>query len=91
MGYITGQVDHEKSEGNCELIGVKESVRHLGVGQELYRSAMDRYVGAGIQVMWVCTQGRNVPMQRMVQRNGFITRSCQLYYHKWIEADREAS
>jgi dTDP-4-amino-4,6-dideoxy-D-galactose acyltransferase len=91
LGYITGQVDHEKSEGNCELIGVKESARHLGVGQELYRSGMDRYVGAGIQVMWVCTQGRNVPMQRMVQRNGFITRSCQLYYHKWFEANREAS
>ena len=86
LGYITGQVDQEKGEGIYELTGVKEAARRLGVGQELFRSGLDWYVGAGIQSIWLATQGRNVPTQRMVQRNGFITRSCQLYYHKWFEA-----
>jgi GNAT superfamily N-acetyltransferase len=86
LGYITGQVDHEKGEGIYELTGVKESARRLGVGQELFRSGLDWYVGAGVGYIWVATQGRNVPTQRMIQRNGFITRSCQLYYHKWFEA-----
>ena len=85
VGYITGQVNREKGEGIYELTGVKESARRLGVGQELFRSGLDWYVQAGIQSMWVATQGRNVPTQRMIQRNGFITRSCQLYYHKWFE------
>lgn len=85
LGYITGQVDHERGEGIYELTGVKESARRLGVGQELFRSGLDWYVRVGIQSMWVATQGRNVPTQRMIQRNGFITRSCQLYYHKWFE------
>lgn len=86
LGYITGQVDQEKGEGIYELTGVKESARRLGVGQELFRSGLDWYVDAGIQSIWLATQGRNVPTQRMVQRNGFITRSCQLYYHKWFDA-----
>jgi dTDP-4-amino-4,6-dideoxy-D-galactose acyltransferase len=86
LGYITGQVDHQKGEGIYELTGVKESVRRLGVGQELFRSGLDWYVRAGVEAIWVATQGRNVPTQRMIQRNGFITRACQLYYHKWFEA-----
>lgn len=85
VGYITGQVDRTKSEAMYELTGVKESVRRLGVGQELFRSGLDWYVQQGIAYVWLATQGRNVVTQRMVQRNGFITRACQLYYHKWFD------
>jgi dTDP-4-amino-4,6-dideoxy-D-galactose acyltransferase len=86
VGYITGQMDRVKGEGMYELTGVKESARRLGVGQELFRAGLDWYVQAGVQSVWLATQGRNVPTQRMIQRNGFITRLCQLYYHKWFEA-----
>ena len=86
VGYITGQADRARSEGMYELTGVKESARRLGVGQELFRAGLDWYAQAGIQLVWLATQGRNVPTQRIIQRNGFITRSCQLYYHKWFEA-----
>jgi GNAT superfamily N-acetyltransferase len=85
LGYITGLVDHEKGEGIYELTGVKESARRLGVGQELFRSGLDWYARTGIPSIWVATQGRNIATQRMIQRNGFITRACQLYYHKWFE------
>lgn len=86
LGYITGQIDHQTGEGIYELTGVKESARRFGVGQELFRSGLDWYAQSGIKLIWLATQGRNVPTQRMVQRNGFITRACQLYYHKWFEA-----
>lgn len=84
VGYITGQVDRVKGEAMYELTGVKESARRLGVGQALFRSGLDWYFQQGISYVWLATQGRNVATQRMVQRNGFITRACQLYYHKWF-------
>ncbi|MEW5869941.1 MAG: GNAT family N-acetyltransferase [Chloroflexota bacterium] len=85
VGYITGLIDkNDPTQGQYELTGVRISARKSGVGQELFRSGLDRYVQHGVQRVWLATQGRNVPTQRMVQRNGFITRSCQLYYHKWF-------
>lgn len=84
VGYITGNVDKEGKEGIYELTGVKESARRAGVGQELFRSGLDWYVQKGVEYIWLATQGRNVSTQRMVQRDGFITRSCQIYYHKWF-------
>jgi len=85
VGYITGTIDKETQEGIYELTGVKEDVRKTGIGQELFRSGLDWYVRSGIKSIWVATQGRNIPTQRMIQRNGFISRSCQLYYHKWFD------
>jgi dTDP-4-amino-4,6-dideoxy-D-galactose acyltransferase len=83
VGYITGLVDKDKNEGIYELTGVRDDARRHGVGQELFRSGIDWFVRQGIPYMWLATQGRNVPTQRMVQRDGFVTRACQLYYHKW--------
>lgn len=83
VGYITGLVDRENNQGIYELTGVKETARRLGVGQELFRSGIDWYVRQEIPYMWLATQGRNLSTQRMVQRDGFLTRNCQLYYHKW--------
>jgi hypothetical protein len=34
--------------------------------------------------IWVATQGRNVATRRMIQRHGILTKSCQPYYHKWL-------
>jgi GNAT superfamily N-acetyltransferase len=84
-GYITGLIDKEKDQGIYELTGVDPSVRRSGIGQELFRSGLDWYVQHGIDYLWVATQGRNVTTQRMIQRHGFISKSCQLYYHKWFK------
>jgi dTDP-4-amino-4,6-dideoxy-D-galactose acyltransferase len=85
-GYITGLIDREKNEGVYELTGVKQSARRAGVGQELFRAGVDWFAEQGFPSMWLATQGRNVPTQRMVQRYGFLTKDCQLYYHKWYSA-----
>jgi dTDP-4-amino-4,6-dideoxy-D-galactose acyltransferase len=29
------------------------------------------------------TQGRNIVMQRLFQKCGFVTRSVELWYHRW--------
>jgi dTDP-4-amino-4,6-dideoxy-D-galactose acyltransferase len=84
IGYITGLVDKENNTGIYELTGVRESARRSGVGQELFRSGLDWYVRNQVPAIWVATQGRNVTTQRMIQRHGFLTKSCQLYYHKWF-------
>jgi GNAT superfamily N-acetyltransferase len=84
VGYITGTLVTGKPEGVLELTGVRESARRSGVGHELFRSALDWYVRAGVEYVSVATQGRNIPTQRMILRHDFLTRSCQLYYHKWF-------
>jgi len=84
VGYITGVLSKDKPEARYELTGVRATARKAGVGQELFRAGLDWYARHKIEHVWLATQGRNVPTQRMVQRNGFITRSCQLYYHKWF-------
>lgn len=85
LGYITGLIDpNDPAKGRYELTGVDPAARMSGVGNELFRSGLDRYVQAGVEYIWLATQGRNVPTQRMVQRNGLVTHACQLYYHKWF-------
>ena len=85
IGYITGLVDKATNQGIYELTGVRESARRSGVGQELFRSGLDWYARNHVPGIWVATQGRNVTTQRMIQRHGFLTKSCQLYYHKWFK------
>lgn len=85
VGYITGKLEAQnRKHAQYELTGVKPEVRGSGIGQELFRSGLDWFARAGVEYVWLATQGRNIATQRMVQRNGFITRSCQLYYHKWF-------
>jgi GNAT superfamily N-acetyltransferase len=85
VGYITGLVDQEKNQAIYELTGVRESARRFGVGQELFRSGLDWFVNHSLDYIWVATQGRNVTTQRMILRHGFLTKSCQIYYHKWFK------
>lgn len=91
VGYITGNLNKgNPQEGIYELTGVAPDARRSGVGQELFRSGLDWYVEHGVNTVWLATQGRNIPTQRMIQRNGFITRACQIYYHKWFSSQKEA-
>jgi dTDP-4-amino-4,6-dideoxy-D-galactose acyltransferase len=90
VGYITGNISKDNPrEGIYELTGVAPEARRSGVGQELFCRGLDWYADRGVETVWLATQGRNVPTQRMVQRNGFITRSCQIYYHKWFSWTQE--
>ncbi len=85
VGYITGNIDKsDASLGIYELTGVEPQARRSGVGQELFRSGLDWFSQHGVHHVRLATQGRNIQTQRMVQRNGFITQACRIYYHKWF-------
>lgn len=85
IGYITGTINKDApDQGIYELTGVRPDMRRNGVGQELFRSGLDWFVQHGVRHVHLATQGRNIPTQRMVQRNGFITQACRIYYHKWF-------
>lgn len=87
VGYITGNLNKDNPhEGIYELTGVAPEARRSGVGQELFCSGLDWFADHGVETVWLATQGRNIPTQRMVQRNGFITRDCQIYYHLWVDS-----
>jgi GNAT superfamily N-acetyltransferase len=58
--------------------------RGFGIGHELFASGLDWYLREGVDRIFVNTQARNIPTQRMIQRHGFISKSVQLYYHKWF-------
>jgi GNAT superfamily N-acetyltransferase len=84
QGYITGYHSSDKPEGHFDLTGVRHNARRSGIGQELFKSGLDWYAKVGVEYIRVTTQGRNIPTQRMIERDGFISRDCRLYYHKWF-------
>jgi GNAT superfamily N-acetyltransferase len=85
LGYVTCAADANSNWGSIGLIGVEEGARGKGVGRALVEAALAWAAARGLAGMTVVTQGRNVPAQRLYQRCGFVTRSHQLYYHKWYE------
>lgn len=84
QGFITDRIDKETGIGYIDLLGVREDVRKAGVGHTLGISAMNWLKINGAKSVIAVTQGRNIATQRLCQRDGLITRSCQLYYHKWF-------
>lgn len=76
---------HLKDQGSqIGLVGVGERQRGKGLATKLVRRFLSwsREQGAGRAL--VVTQGRNLQAQRLYQRNGFVTSSLQLWYHRWF-------
>jgi RimJ/RimL family protein N-acetyltransferase len=84
LGFITGRLLDEPGEGEYVLTAVDQRQREHGIGQELFASGLDWFVRSGVRHVIVATQARNIPSQRLIQRYGFLSRSAQLYYHKWF-------
>ena len=82
-GFITcNLVGH--THGNIGLVGVSASQRGQLVGECLVRAALRWFAGQRVTDVSVVTQGRNIKAQRLYERQGFVTQSLQLWYHKWI-------
>lgn len=80
--YITC-VDEGEGQGSIGLVGVGAAQQGQGIGYGLAQAALDWFVQRHISTVRVVTQGRNLRAQRLYQRNGFITQSLQLWYHRW--------
>jgi ribosomal protein S18 acetylase RimI-like enzyme len=82
-GYLSCSVNAE-GEGNIGLVAVAGAARRRGVGSSLVSAALAWTAARGAARTTVVTQGRNVDAQALYQRAGFVTRSVELWLHKWF-------
>jgi dTDP-4-amino-4,6-dideoxy-D-galactose acyltransferase len=83
QGFITCSL--QADEGIIGLVGVSSSARGQGVGKTIIEAALRWFADRGCHRVSVITQGRNIAAQRLYQRSGFVTRSLELWYHRWSE------
>lgn len=81
-GYIT--CHNDKVSGRIGLIGVADWARGSGLGRDLIEASLHYFAQLELKVVTVVTQGRNIGAQRLYQRNGFVVRSLELWYHRWF-------
>lgn len=82
-GYFTAHVTN--GAGHIGLFAVADGFRGRGVGQALLQTGLAWFTRRGLALAEVVTQGRNTAAQRIYQRAGFITRSMELWHHKWFD------
>jgi dTDP-4-amino-4,6-dideoxy-D-galactose acyltransferase len=85
-GYIACHLDQHHG-GQIGLVGVAEAARGRGIGRALVAESLRWFAVHGARQVSVVTQGRNVQAQRLYQHCGFLTRSVQLWYHRWFSHD----
>lgn len=82
-GYVTCHC-RSRAEGQIGLLAVSAARRGHGVGEQLLNESLRWFAAQGLQHVTVVTQGRNCSAQRFYQRQGFLTRSLQLWFHRWF-------
>jgi dTDP-4-amino-4,6-dideoxy-D-galactose acyltransferase len=82
-GFISCHLS-DQGEGQIGLVGVAKEWQGLGLGQRLIDGSLGWFADQDVSRVKVVTQGRNVQAQRLYQRCGFLTRSVQLWYHRWF-------
>lgn len=85
-GYVTATLAPGGGEGRIGLFAVGAAAQGQGVGGRLIAAAFDWFAVRGADPVTVVTQGRNVRAQRIYQRFGMLTRSVELWYHRWWPA-----
>jgi dTDP-4-amino-4,6-dideoxy-D-galactose acyltransferase len=72
------------AESQIGLLGVGARHQGRGLGTKLVQRFLAWSREHNATRATVVTQGRNLPAQRLYQRNGFVTASLQLWYHRWF-------
>lgn len=75
----------ETGEANIGLVGVSDSARGRGCAGGMLVHLGQWLSERGINGLNVVTQGRNLSAQRLYQRCGMVTRSVELWFHKWYQ------
>ncbi|MEO8054186.1 MAG: GNAT family N-acetyltransferase [Acidobacteriota bacterium] len=83
-GFVACSVASGGDSGSIALFGVDEPQRGKGLASLLLAGAQDWFARAPVPRVTVVTQGRNLDALRAYERQGFLTRSVQLWYHLWI-------
>jgi GNAT superfamily N-acetyltransferase len=84
VGFVTCQLQ-ASGEANIGLLGVADAARGNGCAGGMIGRTADWLSVQGIGDLNVVTQGRNVAAQRLYQRSGLVTRSVELWFHKWFQ------
>jgi len=82
VGYVSCHLLQDK--GQIGLFGIAPEARGQGLGKKLLEGSLRWFAENGVKNLTVITQGRNCTAQRLYQRGGFLTRSVQLWYHRWF-------
>ena len=84
VGFATCHLDRHLNEGKIALAALAASTRGKGYTQVLILHALEWFRDQGMERVNVPTQGSNIAALRMYQRCGFVTRSTELWFHKWF-------
>ncbi len=84
VGFVTCRLDRVSSEGKIGLVALAASAQGKGFSQTMVWHALEWFRDQGMKSASVVTQGRNIAAQRLYQRCGFVTRSTELWFHKWF-------
>ena len=82
-GYMTCHLTSESGHARLALTAVHGERRRSGMGRALVVAAMSWLRDRGATSVVGYTAGRNVAMQRVLQREGFVTERTEIWYHKW--------
>ncbi|NVN99887.1 MAG: GNAT family N-acetyltransferase [Geobacteraceae bacterium] len=86
-GYTSCHINPDGS-GQIGLVGVGENFQGKGLGKSLISESLRWFASQGCSKVLVVTQGKNVGAQRLYQKNGFLTDSVQLWYHRWAVSEQ---
>lgn len=85
VGYVSCHLLPD-GQGQIGLFGIAPGARGQGLGRKLLEGSLSWFAENGAKTILVVTQGRNCAAQRLYQGGGFLTRSVQLWYHRWFPA-----
>lgn len=84
LGFVTIKINNDNS-ANIGLIGINKKYQGMGFGSTLFDNLVNHLIMKKIKKIYVITQGRNIRAQRLYQQNGFVIKSSEIWYHKWID------
>lgn len=84
IGFVTCHLNRELNEGNIGLVALAKSAQGKGLSRTMILHALEWFRDQQINSVNVVTQGHNVAAQRIYQRCGFVTRSTEVWFHKWF-------
>ena len=82
-GYCSCHL-REGSVGNIGLLALADEVQGLGFGGSLLHAALLWFQGRQCEGVTVVTQARNIRALRFYQKAGFLTRSVEVWFHRWF-------
>lgn len=82
-GYTSCHINPDGS-GQIGLVGVGDQFQGKGLGKCLIAESLRWFACHGCNRVSVVTQGKNVGAQRLYQKQGFLTESVEIWFHKWL-------